>query len=151
MDRQFTATECTLILTDETEAILEVVIAGEHASNWCSSVSLLLYEMVETLVINDPAKSIRVQVRVAKQLPYNSRGIVEWVNDSPLVAVTQVELEAWLGFFLAFVRDGVAPADHFDVELTAASGSTKSLFAVLKVDAFQSPISETELRRRIRM
>ena len=63
------------------------------------------------------------------------------------LALSQLELERWLVFFLKYHRDGQAEVDHLDVETTWTTGVPCDL--VLKVSQFAAPVSADEARRRL--
>jgi hypothetical protein len=57
----------------------------------------------------------------------------------------------WLSFFLKYYRDGMAEVDHMDVEANDTRNSESVIDLVVKVAHARPPISEDQLRWRLRM
>lgn len=132
-----------------TEITVTVSVNQESLAAWCMELVLLEKGLSEFLTITDQAYSTRLILQVDPKIHQSTRGNFAKSVKGISLSVTPTELELWSSFFLKYYCNEVADVDHLDIEVR--SEAADELFLVLKAEDSLTPISETEVRRRLNL
>jgi hypothetical protein len=135
------------------EDVFWVKFGDEQIAEWCLSLSLLYYGLIEAILL--PCKPFNLKIRLDRKLS-TGRGRVSKFTDGLEVNITINELNHWLSFFLQYYRDGISPVDHIDIDMVSQVNASEviSFQMALMVSNATPPVHwqemdwETILRKR---
>ena len=124
---------------------LEISLHQAALEEWCLSVAALRFDLVPRLTIRGADLALMLQKR---EQPRGVRAVARIDGGRIDLYVSPTELDYWLTFSLASVRDGHAAVDHIDVEM---NGGTPFESLVLKFERSAPAVRPDEARRRLNL
>jgi hypothetical protein len=104
------------------EPVIDIHVADESLSAWTIGLCMLKEEVLDSVTILSTRAGAKLQLSLAAGA---SAGHVQSEKRTSVVgvALSRVELERWVHFFLCYLRDGYGSVDHLDVDLEVSSES----------------------------
>jgi hypothetical protein len=130
------------------EHIMEIRVADENVVRWSVGLCMLKEAVVESLLVRSESASVRLHLEPDLE---RATGRFQHDEHSYLVslAISGVELDRWVNFFLCYVRDGYGSVDHMDVDFDVVSEPIGSGTLVLHVPQAAAPVARDEALRRL--
>ena len=124
---------------------LVLTLNPDDIKDWCLSLAALRFELLEEITVRGGDLVFVVQ---KKQQLAGIRAIARVAGDRTEVQISPTELDFWLKFFLASLRDGQSAVDHIDLEI---SGNSPLASVVLMFERSAPAVSPDEARRRLNL
>lgn len=124
---------------------IELPVAASDVIPLVCEISLLLYGRSEQLsLLFDRGRKLVLSVREGES---NVTGL----DDNPSsLSLNRSDAEFVLSFLLTWYRDGIAEANHVDVELVGSQAAGKDCTLVIMAEKSQPPLSGGEAERILR-
>lgn len=122
----------------------------EHVEELCLSLTLLMFDLVNTIQLFDPTVSLETRLEIRKANIEQMFSSLLWRTEQrPVLHLSSRDIRVVLTFLLQYYRDSYGNVDHVDLSVDVVGGSRDRIDVTIAVSESAPPVSEDEARRRL--